>query len=336
MTAPQASDSVPRGRGPRTRARASHSLESVLAEAVAILDESGPPGLTIRALAARLGGGAASIYWYVSGRDELLDLAADSVLAAVSAEVAGIRTDDPIDDLRTIAVAMFDAIVDRPWLGAYALRNTGAQQNSLALYERVGEQTQRLDLTTRQRFYATSAVVGFVIGTAADMGQEPPAEVISGEVSRDEYLARATDRWRALDAASFPFIHEIVDEFAGHDDAEQFRAGLDLLRAPPTGRRRSACRQPSRRRPRRPAPSSCRRSRRRASRAASRRAPRGRTPRARAARSRAPAGASVTPCRRRCGQRFGNRSPSTSPFVRVSPPSQATRDPSNACSERVP
>jgi len=229
VTAPQPSDAVPRGRGPRTRARASHSLDSVLAEAVAILAESGAPGLTIRALATRLGGGAASIYWYVSGRDELLDLAADSVLAAVLTEVDGIRTDDPIADMRTIAIAMFDAIVDRPWLGAYALRNTSAQVNSLALYERIGEQTQRLDLTTQQRFYATSAIVGFVIGTAADMGQEPPAEVVSGEIGREEYLARATDQWRALDPASFPFVHEIVDDFATHDDADQFRAGLDLL-----------------------------------------------------------------------------------------------------------
>jgi hypothetical protein len=26
-------------------------------------------------------------------------------------------------------------------------------------------------------------------------------------------------------------VHRIVDEFAGHDDADQFRAGLDLLLA---------------------------------------------------------------------------------------------------------
>ena len=203
----------------------------MLAEAVAILDEQGAQGLTIRALASRLGGGAASIYWYVSGRDELLDLAADSVLEDVLHAVENVHSDDPIDDIRTIAVALFEAIVDRPWLGAYAPRNTGAHPHSLALYERIGEQTQRLALTSRQRFHATSAVVGFVLGTAADMGQELPAEVAAGEIGRDDYLQRAADQWRALDEASFPFVHEIVDEFAGHDDADQFRAGLDLLLA---------------------------------------------------------------------------------------------------------
>ena len=30
---------------------------------------------------------------------------------------------------------------------------------------------------------------------------------------------------------AYPFVHHIVDEFAGHDDTDQFRAGLDLLLA---------------------------------------------------------------------------------------------------------
>jgi len=228
---PQQSDGPVRPRGPRTRSRASHSLESVLAGAVEILDESGAQGLTIRALATRLGGGVASVYWYVSGRDELLDLAADSVLAGVLEATADVGGGDPIEDIRSIALTMFDAIVDRPWLGAYALRDTTSQIHSLQLYERIGEHVMRLDLTPRQTFHATSAVVGYVIGTAADLGQEPPAAVVSGEVSREEYLASAAAQWRALDAAEYPFIHHILDEFDGHDDRDQFLGGLDLLLA---------------------------------------------------------------------------------------------------------
>jgi AcrR family transcriptional regulator len=228
MTGPRRDAPHPRA---GTRVRVSHSLESVLSEAVALLDESGSQGLTIRALAARLGGGLASIYWYVSGRDELLDLAADSVLAGVLDAVADVASDDPIADLRAIATALFDTIVDRPWLGAYAMRDTGRQVHSLKLYERMGEQVMRLDLTPRQCFHATSAVVGFVIGTAADMGQELPDVVASGELDQQQYLATATEQWRALDPAEFPFVHHIVDEFAGHDDRDQFRAGLDLLLA---------------------------------------------------------------------------------------------------------
>ena len=232
-------------RRPTRRKRASHSLESVLSEAVGILDEAGGSGLTFRALAARLGGGVGSIYWYVSSRDELLDRAADFVMADVVAAIDTVGSDDPIDDIRTIAVTLFDAIVDRPWLGSYLMRDTSVQENSLRIYEKIGQQVMRLGLTPRQAFHATSAVVGFVIGTAADMGQELPEAVVSGDLSRDPYMARASQQWRSLDPQEYPFIHYIVDEFAVHQDVEQFRAGLDLILAglrlqadaPATGRR---------------------------------------------------------------------------------------------------
>ncbi|MFG2622465.1 TetR/AcrR family transcriptional regulator [Streptomyces sp. NPDC048507] len=207
-------------------------MESVLAEAVALLDEAGATALTFRALAQRLGGGVASIYWYVENKDELLDLATDHVIGTILAEVEKIPgTEDPVDDLRAMALTLFDAIVDRPWLGAYFMRNTDIQSNTLRLYELLGRQTMRLDLTARQRFHAVSAITGVVVGSAIDLGQEPPKEVLDGEVDRDDYLGRFAQTWRELDPAEFPFVHEIVDEFEGHQDIDQFRAALDLTLA---------------------------------------------------------------------------------------------------------
>src|SRR4051795_12354708 len=214
------------------RRGASHSMGAVVSEAVAILDEAGVAALTFRSLAARLGGGVASIYWYVSSKDELLDRASDHVLAGVLSKTQqATRSVDPIDGIRSIAVALFDAIAERPWLGAYFMRDTGVQPNAMLLYEQLGQQVLRLELTPRQSFHAVSAVLGFVVGIAADLGQQPPLEVLDGTVTRDEYIARFADQWRALDPQAFPFIHHVVDEFARHDDTEQFRAGLDLLLA---------------------------------------------------------------------------------------------------------
>lgn len=218
---------APAGRG---RRRVSHSMESVLTEAVALLDEAGEPALTFRALAARLGGGVASIYWYVESRDELLDRAADFVAEGILATIRELpTTEDPIDDIRTIAVTLFDGVVDRPWLAAYFLRNTTVQPHSLAIYEHLGQQTLRLELTARERFHAVSAITGYVIGSATDLGQEPPEAVISGSVTREAFLDQAADQWRQLDPVEFPFLQHIVEEFATHSDPEQFRAGLDLL-----------------------------------------------------------------------------------------------------------
>ena len=223
----------PASRRKSARPRASHSMQAVLTEAVALLDEAGDSALTFRALAERLGGGVASIYWYVSNKDELLDRATDHVLEGVLADVALLpATDDPIDDLRSVALTLFDAIVDRPWLGAYFMRNTALQPSGLKMYDRLGREVLRLQgLTPLQQFHAVSAVIGFVVGIAADLGQEPPREVLEGKIGRDEYLERFADQWRALDPDEYPFVTHIVEEFSGHDDADQFRAGLDLLLA---------------------------------------------------------------------------------------------------------
>lgn len=205
-------------------------MDAVLTEAVRLLDEAGESALTFRALAARLGGGVGSIYWYVQNKDELLDRAADHVMDGVLEATEAFTTDgDPINALRQIGITLYDTAVDRPWLGRYFMRNTGFQPNSLRFYERVGGQVLRLHLTPRQSFHAASAVVGFVVGLAADMGQQPPEEVLSGDLDRDQFMHRVVSQWQALDPAEYPFLHTILDEFEHHDDADQFRAGLDLL-----------------------------------------------------------------------------------------------------------
>lgn len=212
------------------RRRATHSLESVLTEAVALLDEAGESALTFRALAARLGGGVGSIYWYVGGKEELLDRAADHVMAGVTAAARKVTEDDPIRALRALGCLLYEAMATRPWLGRYFIRNTENQPDSLLFYEQVGQQVLRLGLTARESFHATSAVIGYVVGVGAEMSQAPP-EVASGEVAPENVTRQVADQWLALDPEQFPFLHAVHDEFANHRDIDQFRAGLDLLLA---------------------------------------------------------------------------------------------------------
>ncbi|APG88595.1 TetR family transcriptional regulator (plasmid) [Sinorhizobium americanum CCGM7] len=56
------------------------SLERIVATAVELLDAQGIDGLTMRRLADRLGAGAMSLYWHVDNKEEVFDLALDSVL----------------------------------------------------------------------------------------------------------------------------------------------------------------------------------------------------------------------------------------------------------------
>jgi AcrR family transcriptional regulator len=216
----------------RGRQRASHSLDTVIAEALAILDESGERALTFRALAARLGGGVASIYWYVASRDELLEKVTEEVMGRVLAATEPLtHGSDPIGNVRAVALALFDELVRRPWFGQYMLRNNGLQPNSMAMYERIGQQLLGLDLTPRQRFHAVSSIVSYVVGVAADLAEPPPQEFLDSGMDREGFLGVLADRWRELDPEEFPFAHDAAGEMATHDDLDVFRSGLDLLLA---------------------------------------------------------------------------------------------------------
>lgn len=56
------------------------SRDRIVATAVEMLDAQGVGGLTMRQLADRLGSGVMSLYWHVSNKEDVLELALDSVL----------------------------------------------------------------------------------------------------------------------------------------------------------------------------------------------------------------------------------------------------------------
>lgn len=202
------------------------SLEIVLDSAIEILDADGEGSLTLRALAARLDTGVGSLYHYVASKDELLDRATNQVLGEVVDQIE--LPDDPYEAMRTLSDALYVSLQAHPWMGLYLMRDTGMQPNSMRLFDLFGRQTQRLDLTTVQRFNAVSSLVSFVVGVGAEMRQLPEAMLAEGK-SQEDSLREYADAWRALDPDEFPFIREAADVFEVHDDVAQFRDGVDLL-----------------------------------------------------------------------------------------------------------
>jgi AcrR family transcriptional regulator len=66
--------------GTEPRSEPPLSRDRIVAAAVELLDAHGVEGLTMRRLADRLGAGAMSLYWYVDNKEDVFDLALDSVL----------------------------------------------------------------------------------------------------------------------------------------------------------------------------------------------------------------------------------------------------------------
>lgn len=235
----------------RSRGRASHSREEILRTTIEILDRDGARGLTLRGLASELGGGLGSVYWYVRGKDELLELVCDDLvgeaMAVVEAEVeagqhaasevapevrALADTDDPavlepLSMLRRQALALFEQTQVHPWL-AHQLHVMGAGgAHALRFWDRLGGRLALLGLSVREQFHGSTAIIGYVTGVAAEMmAQDLHADPTR---SKEEQLDEIAAGWLARDAGELPWIHSIAEEFRLHDDADQFVAGLDLL-----------------------------------------------------------------------------------------------------------
>lgn len=202
------------------------SRERIVAAAVELLDEAGEGGLTFRALSARLNTGPGAIYWHVAGKDELLLAATDAVLTAATGDEPA--EDSPEGVIRAVALGLFDAIDEHPWLGAQ-LSRAPWKSVTLQLFERVGRQVQALGVPREAQFTSASALIIYILGAARQNAanartQQPGAD-------RDVMLRAESAAWESLDRDAYPFLHDIADQLRDHDDRAQFLAGVDLILA---------------------------------------------------------------------------------------------------------
>lgn len=116
----------------RTEPKPRLTLDRIVAEALALLDEEGVARLTMRRLAERLGTGSTTLYWHVKTKDDVLDLAMDAVFGEVA-----LPDGDAGEDWRARVRALMGGwraallrhpwsatLLDRPLLGPNALSRT--------------------------------------------------------------------------------------------------------------------------------------------------------------------------------------------------------------------
>ena len=200
------------------------SKQRIVAAAIEILDAGGESALTFRALAARLATGSGAIYWHVASKNDLLTAATNDVIARVVTEVTSGA--EPQEAIRAIALGAFDAIDAHPWVGTQLSREPW-QPAILQILEGVGSQLQALGVPGRAQFDCASALVNYILGLAGQYAAG--ARLIPRETDRTAFLATVAARWAQLDPAEYPFVHQVATQLPGHDDREQFLAGINLI-----------------------------------------------------------------------------------------------------------
>ncbi|WP_435642769.1 TetR/AcrR family transcriptional regulator [Streptomyces sp. H49] len=214
-----------RGRSPAGGRAGALSQELIVGAAVSLLDELGERGLTFRLLAKELNTGVGALYWHVSNKDELVALAADQVLGHAFAAHPSLEEEaDP--GLRTLAVAVFDALDRHPWAASH-VSAPPTLANALRLLDRIGTLVARTGLPADRHFAVSTAISYYITGVSAQI--IAPRTTHDTTVGRDVFLARTAQRWEELDPADYPFLTRTTQHLRDHADRDQFITGLDML-----------------------------------------------------------------------------------------------------------
>ncbi|MFD7669185.1 TetR/AcrR family transcriptional regulator [Streptomyces sp. NPDC059788] len=91
-----------------------HSRAELTAVAIGLADQGGLAAVSTRQVARTLGTGQASLYRYISSRDDLLDLMTDAVTGEVDLDVR--LSGDPVKDLVALASRTKAVHLRHPWL----------------------------------------------------------------------------------------------------------------------------------------------------------------------------------------------------------------------------
>ncbi|NYH16790.1 TetR/AcrR family transcriptional regulator [Paraburkholderia bryophila] len=201
------------------------SPERIIEAAIEVLDSSGEKGLTFRALSERLATGPGAIYWHIASKGELLTAACDAIVAqTMNAPVDGTT---PEASIRALALAMFDAIDEHPWVGS-ALTRAPGQLPTVRVFERIGQQLRALGVPREEEWATVSALLSYILGVG---GQNAANTHFAREqgLDRSNFLGEVSTVWSELDPDEYPFTRSVASQLPTHDDRADFVVGIDLI-----------------------------------------------------------------------------------------------------------
>lgn len=183
----------------------------VLDAALALLDEEGLEALSMRAVAARLGVEAMSLYNHVESKEALLDGLHERVLSGLESGPTGGWS----ERLRCRALSLREALARHPSAIPLFATRPAVTQGSLAHVEAALDDLRRAGFSPGEALSLFQIVFAFVVGHAATtLGQTAPGP-----------------RYEALDRERFPRVREAASALASRSLDAEFRKGLSLLLA---------------------------------------------------------------------------------------------------------
>lgn len=224
--------------------RAPLNREQVVRGAVALLDEEGLEGISMRALASRLGVKAASLYRHVRDKEELLTLMADELSAEIpyQVEARGWR-----EAMKEMAHRYRHALQRHRDAARLMAATPPAGPRRLRHVEAVLRVLLDAGLSDRDAARAAYHANNFITEFAADEARMAATARDMG-VTRKKLMAMGKQMFRSLPPSEFPALTRLADRLMEDDPDGLFEFGLELLLdgLEPRRRARTATARPAR------------------------------------------------------------------------------------------
>jgi AcrR family transcriptional regulator len=189
-------------RGPKQRS----SVDDVVAAAIAIADEDGLGALSMRRVAERLDIKVMSVYTYVPGKAELIDLMVD--------QVAGEQPLDPLtgpvrERLERIARQQWTEYRAHPWLLSVDTSRPPLGPNVSDRWEWALAAVDGIGLDEIEMDQVITLVAGFVAGPARDANDAERARLDSGESDVEWWERNAPVLEQIMDGSRYPISGQV-------------------------------------------------------------------------------------------------------------------------------
>ncbi|GAA1933983.1 TetR/AcrR family transcriptional regulator C-terminal domain-containing protein [Kitasatospora viridis] len=199
--------------------------EAIARAARRVLEQEGIAGLSMRKVAAELDVKAASLYWHVRNKEELLDLLADELLADAEAPPREGPWRDQFREYCVIYRQHLHGIRDSAKVvcGRFVLG-----PNILRLLEEQLDRLREAGFSPEDAALATYTLSAYVQGVVLQETAPLAAAETTG-TSRGEIAAAAGAELRALPPDRYPNLTELADVISGPAMEARFRYGLERV-----------------------------------------------------------------------------------------------------------
>ncbi|MEV7521371.1 TetR/AcrR family transcriptional regulator [Streptomyces sp. NPDC091371] len=209
----------PGRRGPRQGL----SVDAVVVAATALADEEGPAALTMRALAQRLGVTPMTLYTYVPGKAELLDLMLDEAYRRMARRPPGDR--EPWQDrVARVADDNRELLARHPWIADLSVTRPPLGPGVIGKYEYELAAFEGIGLTDTEMDAALTHLLGFVHVNA--LAAADTAAHNSRQSDEEWWAVSAPLLERAMDPERYPLAGRVGTTVGAYDPDTVWSFGL--------------------------------------------------------------------------------------------------------------